>query len=133
MFRINPGEFKHTIEISNGNNKTTIGAKSIASPVVCGDSVTTNNLVVGRANDTNGIKHISYGTTTCDGSGNTSVVLHGVSGGSNCAFFLTNADISISYAHIEGSQISGNTVYANLDRALNSGQIIKIAWVKFEW
>ena len=132
-FLLNPKSIKHTIEISNGNNKTTIGAKSIASPVVCGDSVTTNNLVVGRANDTNGIKHISYGTTTCDGSGNTSVVLNGVSGGSNCAFFLTNADSSISYAHIEGSQISGNTVYANLDRALNSGQIIKIAWVKFEW
>ena len=132
-FLLNPKSIKHTIEISSGNNKTTIGAKSIASPVVCGDSVTTNNLVVGRANDTNGIKHISYGTATCDGSGNTSVVLNGVSGGSNCAFFLTNADTSISYAHIEGSQISGNTVYANLDRALNSGQIIKIAWVKFEW
>ena len=137
-FLLNPKSIKHTIEISNGNNKTTIGAKSIASPSISatsvyGNSVATNNLLVGHTNDSNGIKHISCGTATCNGSGNTSVVLDGVSGGSNCAFFLTNADISISYAHIEGSQISGNTVYANLDRALNSGQIIKIAWVKFEW
>ena len=137
-FLLNPKSIKHTIEISNGNNKTTIGAKSIASPSISatsvyGNSVATNNLLVGHTNDSNGIKHISCGTATCNGSGNTSVVLNGVSGGSNCAFFLTNADISISYAHIEGSQISGNTVYANLDRALNSGQIIKIAWVKFEW
>ena len=132
-FLLNPKSIKHTIEISNGNNKTTIGAKSIASPVVCGDSVTTNNLVVGRANDTNGIKHISYGTTTCDGSGNTFVALTGVTGGSNCAFFLTNADTSISSVGITASQINGNNVYANLDRALPYGQTVKIAWVKFEW
>ena len=137
-FLLNSKSIKRTIEISNGNNKTTIGAKSIASPsvsatAVYGNSVATNNLLVGHTNDSNGIKHISCGTVTCDGTGNTSVVLNGVSGGSNCAFFLTNADTSISLAHIEGSQISGNTVYANLDRALNSGQIIKIAWVKFEW
>ena len=69
----------------------------------------------------------------CTGTGNTSLVVDGAIGGDKCAFVLTNADTSISYAHIEGSQISGNTVYANLDRALNSGQIIKIAWVKFEW
>lgn len=48
-------------------------------------------------------------------------------------FFLTNADASLSSAHIDGSQINGTTVYANLDRALNSGHKIKIAWVKFEW
>ena len=92
-----------------------------------------SRLYVGGTYAENSISKITCGTATCYGSGNTSVVLNGVSGGSNCAFFLTNADISISYAHIEGSQISGNTVYANLDRALNSGQTIKIAWVKFEW
>lgn len=137
-FLLNPKSVKHTIEISNGNNKTTIGAKSIASPsvsatAVYGNSVATNNLLVGHTNDSNGIKHISCGTVTCDGSGGTSVILSGVVGSSNCAFFLTNADASLSSAHIDGSQINGTTVYANLDRALNSGHKIKIAWVKFEW
>lgn len=137
-FLLNPKSVKHTIEISNGNNKTTIGAKSIASPSVSataayGNSVATNNLLVGHTNDSNGIKHISCGTVTCDGSGGTSVILSGVVGSSNCAFFLTNADASLSSAHIDGSQINGTTVYANLDRALNSGHKIKIAWVKFEW
>ena len=137
-FLLNPKSVKHTIEISNGNNKTTIGAKSIASPSVSataayGNSVATNNLLVGHTNDSNGIKHISCGTVTCDGSGGTSVILSGVVGSSNCAFFLTNANASLSSAHIDGSQINGTTVYANLDRALNSGHKIKIAWVKFEW
>lgn len=137
-FLLNPKSVKHTIEISNGNNKTTIGAKSIASPsvsatAVYGNSVATNNLLVGHTNDSNGIKHISCGTVTCDGSGGTSVILSGVVGSINCAFFLTNADASLSSAHIDGSQINGTTVYANLDRALNSGHKIKIAWVKFEW
>jgi hypothetical protein len=137
-FLLNPKSIKRTIEISNGNNKTTIGAKSIASPsvsatAVYGNSVTTNNLLVGHTNDSNGIKHISCGTTTCNGSGSTSVILSGVIGSSNCAFFLTNADASLSSAHVDGSQIHGTIVYANLDRALNSGQNIKIAWVKFEW
>lgn len=137
-FLLNPKSVKHTIEISNGNNKTTIGAKSIASPsvsatAVYGNSVATNNLLVGHTNASNGIKHISCGTVTCDGSGGTSVILSGVVGSSNCAFFLTNADASLSSAHIDGSQINGTTVYANLDRALNSGHKIKIAWVKFEW
>lgn len=137
-FLLNPKSVKHTIEISNGNNKTTIGAKSIASPsvsatAVYGNSVATNNLLVGHTNDSNGIKHISCGTVTCYGSGGTSVILSGVVGSSNCAFFLTNADASLSSAHIDGSQINGTTVYANLDRALNSGHKIKIAWVKFEW
>lgn len=137
-FLLNPKSVKHTIEISNGNNKTTIGAKSIASPSISataayGNSVATNNLLVGHTNDSNGIKHISCGTVTCDGSGGTSVILSGVVGSSNCAFFLTNADASLSSAHIDGSQINGTTVYANLDRALNSGHKIKIAWVKFEW
>lgn len=137
-FLLNPKSVKHTIEISNGNNITTIGAKSIASPsvsatAVYGNSVATNNLLVGHTNDSNGIKHISCGTVTCDGSGGTSVILSGVVGSSNCAFFLTNADASLSSAHIDGSQINGTTVYANLDRALNSGHKIKIAWVKFEW
>lgn len=137
-FLLNPKSVKHTIEISNRNNKTTIGAKSIASPsvsatAVYGNSVATNNLLVGHTNDSNGIKHISCGTVTCDGSGGTSVILSGVVGSSNCAFFLTNADASLSSAHIDGSQINGTTVYANLDRALNSGHKIKIAWVKFEW
>lgn len=95
-FLLNPKSVKHTIEISNGNNKTTIGAKSIASPsvsatAVYGNSVATNNLLVGHTNDSNGIKHISCGTVTCDGSGGTSVILSGVVGSSNCAFFLTNA------------------------------------------
>lgn len=104
----------NTIEISNGNNKTTIGAKSIASPSVSataayGNSVATNNLLVGHTNDSNGIKHISCGTVTCDGSGGTSVILSGVVGSSNCAFFLTNADASLSSAHIDGSQISQTT------------------------
>lgn len=137
-FLLNPKSIKHTIEISNKNNKTTIGAKSIASPSVSatevyGNSVATNNLLVGHTNDSNGIKHISCGTATCNGSGNTSVILSGVIGSSNCAFFLTNADASLSSAHVDGSQINGTIVYANLDRALNSGQNIKIAWVKFEW
>lgn len=137
-FLLNPKSIKRTIEISNGNNKTTIGAKSIASPsvsatAVYGNSVATNNLLVGHTNDSNGIKHISCGTTTCNGSGSTSVILSGVIGSSNCAFFLTNADASLSSAHVDGSQIHGTIVYANLDRALNSGQNIKIAWVKFEW
>ena len=137
-FLLNPKSIKRTIEISNGNNKTTIGAKSIASPsvsatAVYGNSVATNNLLVGHTNDSNGIKHISCGTTTCNGSGSTSVILSGVIGSSNCAFFLTNADASLSSAHVDGSQINGTIVYANLDRALNSGQNIKIAWVKFEW
>lgn len=137
-FLLNPKSIKHTIEISNKNNKTTIGAKSIASPSVSatevyGNSVATNNLLVGHTNDSNGIKHISCGTATCNGSGNTSVILSGVVGSSNCAFFLTNADASLSSAHVDGSQINGTIVYANLDRALNSGQNIKIAWVKFEW
>ena len=137
-FLLNPKSIKHTIEISNKNNKTTIGAKSIASPSVSatevyGNSVATNNLLVGHTNDSNGIKHISCGTATCNGSGSTSVILSGVIGSSNCAFFLTNADASLSSAHVDGSQINGTIVYANLDRALNSGQNIKIAWVKFEW
>lgn len=137
-FLLNPKSIKHTIEISNKNNKTTIGAKSIASPSVSatevyGNSVATNNLLVGHTNDNNGIKHISCGTATCNGSGSTSVILSGVIGSSNCAFFLTNADASLSSAHVDGSQINGTIVYANLDRALNSGQNIKIAWVKFEW
>ena len=72
-FLLNPKSVKHTIEISNGNNKTTIGAKSIASPsvsatAVYGNSVATNNLLVGHTNDSNGIKHISCGTVTCSGA-----------------------------------------------------------------
>ena len=112
-----------------GNYTNNITHAGISCPTVQAIS----RLYVGGTYAENSISKITCGTATCNGSGNTSVVLDGVSGGSNCAFFLTNADISISYAHIEGSQISGNTVYANLDRALNSGQIIKIAWVKFEW
>lgn len=108
------------------NNITPVG---ISCPTVQAIS----HLYVGGTNDENSISKITCGTATCNGSGNTSVVLSGVTGGSNCAFFLTNADSSISYAHIEGSQINGTTVYANLDRTLNSGQTIKIAWVKFEW
>lgn len=55
-FLLNPKSIKRTIEISNGNNKTTIGAKSIASPsvsatAVYGNSVATNNLLVGHTND----------------------------------------------------------------------------------
>lgn len=137
-FLLNPKSVKHTMAISNGNNKTTIGAKSIASPAVSattvyGNSVVSNNLLVGHPSDSNGIKCISRGTEECHGTGNTSVALPGVNGGSNCAFFLTNADASLSSAHVDGSQINGTIVYANLDRALNSGQNIKIAWVKFEW
>ena len=137
-FLLNPKSVKHTMAISNGNNKTTIGAKSIASPAVSattvyGNSVVSNNLLVGHPSDSNGIKCISRGTAECHGTGNTSVALPGVNGGSNCAFFLTNADASLSSAHVDGSQINGTIVYANLDRALNSGQNIKIAWVKFEW
>lgn len=137
-FLLNPKSVKHTMEITNGNNKTTIGAKSIASPAVSattvyGNSVASNNLLVGHPSDSNGIKCISRGTAECYGTGNTFVSLSGVTGGSNCAFFLTNADTSISSVGITASQINGNNVYANLDRALPSGQIIKIAWVKFEW
>lgn len=113
----------------NGNDATFLSPAGVAGNVIRANSA----LYVGNSNGNNSIKQLTTGVSLCTGTGNTSVVVDGAIGGDKCAFVFSNADTSISLAHIEGSQISGKTVYANLDRALNSGQTIKIAWVKFEW
>lgn len=139
-FLLSPKSVKNTIKITdNVGGITTVGSQSISSNSVTsksiyGDSITSNLLNIGHPETSNGsIKLITCGSCTCTGTGNTSVALLGVQASATSAFFLTNADASLSYAHIEGSQISGTTVYANLDRVLSSSQQIKINWVKFEW